>query len=52
MKDYLKFLSSGCSADPISLLKIAGVDMTTPEPVSQALQQFDELVTEMEALMA
>lgn len=52
VKDYLKFLSSGCSADPISLLKIAGVDMTTPEPVSQALQQFDELVTEMEALMA
>ena len=52
VKDYLKFLSSGCSADPISLLKIAGVDMTTPEPVSQALQQFDELVTEMETLMA
>ena len=52
VKDYLKFLSSGCSADPISLLKIAGVDMTTPEPVSQALQQFDELVTEMEMLMA
>ena len=52
VKDYLKFLSSGCSADPISLLKIAGVDMTTPEPVSQALQQFDELVTEMKALMA
>ena len=33
--DYKKFLSGGCSADPISLLKIAGVDMSTPKPVNE-----------------
>ncbi len=47
---YLKFLSSGSTADPISLLKIAGVDMTTPEPITDALKLFGELIDEMEAL--
>ena len=49
--DYLKFLSGGCSQDPISLLKLAGVDMTTTEPVNQALALFGELIDEMEALV-
>ena len=40
--DYKKFLSSGGSADPISLLKIAGVDMSTPKPVNDALALFGE----------
>ncbi|MCQ2440026.1 MAG: oligoendopeptidase F, partial [Oscillospiraceae bacterium] len=35
--DYKRFLSGGCSADPISLLKLAGVDMSTPEPVNAGL---------------
>ena len=48
--DYKKFLSSGGSADPISLLKIAGVDMSSPEPVNSALKLFGELVEEMEEL--
>ena len=48
--DYKKFLSSGGSADPISLLKIAGVDMSSPEPVNNALKLFGELIDEMEAL--
>ncbi len=48
--DYKRFLSSGGSADPISLLKIAGVDMSSPEPVNAALRFFDELVAEMESL--
>ena len=48
--DYLKFLSSGSTADPISLLKIAGVDMTTPAPINDALKLFGELIDEMEAL--
>ncbi len=48
--DYKKFLSGGSSTDPISLLKIAGVDMSTPEPVNSALKLFDELITEMEEL--
>lgn len=51
VEDYLKFLSSGCSMDPISLLKLAGVDMTTAEPVAQALELFDSLIDEMEELM-
>ena len=47
---YKKFLSSGGSADPISLLKIAGVDMSSPEPVNSALKLFGELIEEMEEL--
>lgn len=49
---YLKFLSSGCSTDPISLLKIAGVDMASPQPVNDALALFGQLLDEMEALLA
>ena len=49
--DYKKFLSGGSSADPISLLKIAGVDMSSPEPVNAALRYFGELLDEMEALI-
>ncbi len=48
--DYKRFLSGGSSMDPISLLKIAGVDMSSPEPVNAALKLFDELITEMEEL--
>ena len=51
MKDYIRFLSGGCSKSPIDLLKDAGVDMTSPEPVAQALQLFGELLDEMEALV-
>ena len=51
VKDYLGFLSGGCSKSPIDLLKGAGVDMTSPEPVNQALQLFGELLDEMEALV-
>ena len=49
--DYLGFLSGGCSKSPIDLLKGAGVDMTSPEPVNQALDLFGRLLDEMEALM-
>ena len=49
--DYKKFLSSGGSADPISLLKIAGVDMSTPKPGNDALALFGELIDEMERLV-
>ena len=51
VKDYLNFLSGGCSKDPISLLQGAGVDMRTAEPVHRALKLFDSLLDEMEALM-
>ena len=52
VKDYLGFLSGGCSKSPIDLLKGAGVDMTGPEPVNQALELFGQLLDEMEALTA
>lgn len=51
VKDYLEFLSGGCSKDPISLLRGAGVDMRTAEPVHSALELFDSLLDEMEELM-
>ncbi len=51
VKDYIDFLSGGCSKSPINLLKGAGVDMTSPEPVNQALRLFGELLDEMETLM-
>ena len=51
VKDYLNFLSGGCSKSPIDLLKGAGVDMTSPEPVNQALELFGQRLDEMEALM-
>lgn len=50
VKDYLGFLSGGCSKSPIELLKGAGVDMTGPEPVNEALELFGKLLDEMEAL--
>ena len=51
VKDYLNFLSGGCSKDPIDLLKGAGVDMGSPVPVQSALDLFGELLDEMESLL-
>ena len=51
VRDYVGFLSGGCSKSPIDLLKGAGVDMTSPEPVNQALSLFGDLLDEMERLM-
>ena len=49
--DYTRFLSGGSSNYPIELLKGAGVDMNTKEPVNQALKLFEELLDQMEELM-
>ena len=51
VKDYIRFLSAGCSKSPIDLLKDAGVDMTSPAPVEEALALFGTLLDEMEALL-
>ena len=51
VEDYMEFLSGGCSKSPIDLLKAAGVDMTTSQPVEQALALFGQLLDEMETLM-
>ena len=48
---YMNFLKGGESKDPIDLLKMAGVDMTTEKPVADALALFGELVTELETLV-
>ena len=51
VKDYLDFLSGGCSRSPMELLRGAGVDMATPAPVNEALKLFGELLDEMEELV-
>jgi len=48
---YLHFLHSGSSDYSIELLKKAGVDMTSPEPVRQALQLFESHLSQMEELL-
>lgn len=49
---YLEFLSGGCSKDPISLLKGAGVDMTTAAPINEALELFGQLIDELDELVS
>jgi oligoendopeptidase F len=49
--NYIRFLSSGSSNHPIELLKAAGVDMSTKEPVNQALKMFEELLNQMDELL-
>ena len=48
---YIEFLSSGDSDYAINVLKKAGVDMTTSEPIDKALKLFGELVDEMDKLI-
>lgn len=50
-ENYIRFLKSGNSDDPIELLKIAGVDMRSKEPVDNAMKVFEELVDRLEALV-
>ncbi|MBD5632664.1 MAG: oligoendopeptidase F [Clostridia bacterium] len=51
VKDYFKFLSGGGSTDPVSLLKLAGVDLLTTKPFEVAMREFDETLKEFENLM-
>ncbi len=48
--DYMKFLTGGGSKYPIDLLKLAGVDMTSPQPVKDAIKVFEDLVAQLEEL--
>ncbi|MDD2217142.1 MAG: oligoendopeptidase F [Eubacteriales bacterium] len=48
---YKKFLASGSSDYPINLLKLAGVDMASKEPIAQAMKSFSNLVDELEKLI-
>lgn len=49
---YLTYLKAGSSQDPIEVLKKAGVDMTSSKPVEEACKVFEEILTEMEGLLA
>mgnify|MGYP002853819149 CR=1 FL=1 len=49
-EDYFKFLKSGGSRYPIESLKVAGVDMSSSEPVQAALDVFAKLVAELEEI--
>ena len=51
VKDYFKFLSGGASTDPVSLLKLAGVDLSKTQPFEVAMKEFDETLTKFEQLM-
>jgi oligoendopeptidase F len=51
LDDYLRFLSAGCSKDPLDLLRDAGVDMERPEPITTALDEFAALVDELDRLL-
>ncbi|HET7629732.1 MAG TPA: oligoendopeptidase F [Bacillales bacterium] len=48
---YLEFLKAGSSDYPIEVLKKAGVDMTTPQPIEDALSVFADVLEEMEQLL-
>ncbi|MBQ2845631.1 MAG: oligoendopeptidase F family protein, partial [Firmicutes bacterium] len=48
---YIEFLKTGESDYPIELLKIAGVDMSTPEPIEKAMETFNALLDEFEKLV-
>jgi oligoendopeptidase F len=50
VKDYKAFLSGGSSKDPIDLLKLAGVDMSSPKPIEDALVVFKDLINQMKEL--
>ena len=50
-QDYIRFLKTGESDHPIELLKIAGVDMSSPLPVQQAMETFTQLLDEFESLL-
>jgi len=48
--NYLEFLKSGGSDYPLNVLKKAGVDLTSPQPVEEALKYFGQLVEELESM--
>lgn len=48
---YLEFLKSGGSNYPIELLKIAGVDLSAPQPIQDALDVFEKILEELEELL-
>lgn len=52
VKNYIKFLSSGGSDHPLNLLKIAGIDLASGEPVRVCMQEFEKALTEFEKALS
>ena len=50
VQDYFAFLSSGGSQDPVSILKKAGVDLTTETPFKTAMEEFENTLNELKSL--
>ena len=51
-EEYLSFLSAGSSVYPLDALKMAGVDMSTPEPVEQTFEVLRQMVDRLDELTA
>ena len=51
VNDYFEFLSAGGSADPVSILKKAGVDLTSETPFKVAMQEFADTLNEFKNLL-
>lgn len=51
VKDYFAFLSAGGSTDPVSILKKAGVDLTTKAPFEAAMEEFSATLQEFKNLL-
>lgn len=50
LENYLKFLSLGCTMDPVSELKVAGVDLTKDEVYNEAFEEFKKEIEEFEKI--
>ena len=51
VRDYRKFLSAGCAVPPIDALKLAGIDMSSPEPIRRALGVFKDTLAQFKAVI-
>ena len=51
VRDYRKFLSAGCSVPPIEALKLAGINMSSPEPIRQAMKVFKATLEEFKSVL-
>ncbi|HYG33763.1 MAG TPA: oligoendopeptidase F [Clostridia bacterium] len=51
-EQWMKFLKIGNSMYAIDMLKVAGVDMTTPKPIEDAMALFEQLLNELEQLLS
>ena len=52
VRNYRQFLSAGCSVPPIEALKLAGIDMSSPEPIRRAMAVFKETLEAFKAVLS